>query len=448
MAKLAKAQDSDLIVFAAGPEGKRDIFSMTSDGQNVKQLVTNAEDDTEPAWSPGKEKIAFASQRQGEYNIYVMNKDGSDQRAVTTNLGTSNEEPSWAPDGQQIAFISNVQGSSQVHIVNASGGQPQAFTTDKNYECSTPAWSPDGAKIAFASNREGNFQIYVMDIAGGSAHQLTKLENADNDSPAWSPDGTEIAFASNQNGDSEIYVMKADGSDLKFITSTPNTFAGAISWSTDGKSLAFMQWNKNERSIRAIALDGQSARQITTSDLQAGWPSWNAPKLVAKIDSQPQTTPSDSGNAASNEEQVGGLMAIRPANHEDLSYYRNVWFYTNYVDLYRPGTKTYNIRVENRELGFSMYWCGSTPERRDYIGNLLNIHFFVNGKQVPDSAVLIYDYIFQHDPCRRWGTLLSAWKSGSKVTLEIRYSISEDLMEGGFSYKAGDYRQILNATVR
>lgn len=82
------------------------IFSMTSDGFNRKQLTTIG-DNYDPAWSPDGEKIAFISNRTGSSEIWVMNKDGAGQRKLTNTGATRANSPLWSEDGERIIFNSN-----------------------------------------------------------------------------------------------------------------------------------------------------------------------------------------------------------------------------------------------------------------------------------------------------------------------------------------------------
>ena len=53
--------------------GNWDIYLIDIDGQNLKRLTTNRQDDHYPAWSPDGTEIAFSSDRSGQSQIYVMN---------------------------------------------------------------------------------------------------------------------------------------------------------------------------------------------------------------------------------------------------------------------------------------------------------------------------------------------------------------------------------------
>jgi len=53
-------------------------------------------DDFRPVWSPDGTKIAFASDRSGGREIYKMTSSG-DQQTNLTNNSVYDDRPSWQP---------------------------------------------------------------------------------------------------------------------------------------------------------------------------------------------------------------------------------------------------------------------------------------------------------------------------------------------------------------
>jgi Tol biopolymer transport system component len=57
-------------------------------------------------WSPSGQRIAFASNRDGNYEIYSMRSDGTDVKRLTQDPAYD-IHPAWSPDGVKIAFTSS-----------------------------------------------------------------------------------------------------------------------------------------------------------------------------------------------------------------------------------------------------------------------------------------------------------------------------------------------------
>ena len=94
--------------------------------------------DSNPAWSPGGEKIAFASTRDGNKEIYVMDADGEHPRRLTSNK-LVDDYPAWSPDGEKITFVSRRDGNFEIYVVRAVGGK-QTRLTDNPATDSEPNW--------------------------------------------------------------------------------------------------------------------------------------------------------------------------------------------------------------------------------------------------------------------------------------------------------------------
>jgi Tol biopolymer transport system component len=226
---------------ADGVNGSLDIFVMDADGGSPINLTNNAYWNESCDWSPDGMKIVFVSDREHEnYDIYIMNKDGSDQVKLADNPVSDCTifvwAPKWSPDGSQIIFetYSTVNETSGIiGIMNADGSNMKVLEDYPNADDGCPAYSPNGDLIAFHSNRDGDFEIYVIGACGSacgfSPVQLTN--NSSNDyTPIWSPDGTKIAFTSDRDGNKDMYIMNKDGSGQQNLTNDSSHFYRPTDW--------------------------------------------------------------------------------------------------------------------------------------------------------------------------------------------------------------------------
>jgi TolB protein len=71
------------------------LFVMDADGRNPVQLTSGPGWNQEPSWSPNGTHIAFSSTRAGRSNVYTMRSDGSDVRRISF-LGGENGAPAWS----------------------------------------------------------------------------------------------------------------------------------------------------------------------------------------------------------------------------------------------------------------------------------------------------------------------------------------------------------------
>ncbi len=213
-----------------------DIFVIDANGANRVNLTKGRhKNNGMPAWSPDGTKIAFTSNRDGNLEIYVMSADGKNPKNLTLHLD-DDTCPTWSPDGTKIAYWSRqvaggVLNHSDIFVMDADGANRINITQNPRAYNNAPNWSPDGHKIAYAafSNVDrvdlwnANLDIFVMNADGTHPVRLTEDGRA-NWLPSWSPDGKRIVFERTMLNDpiyADIYVMNADGTGLVNLTPTP-----------------------------------------------------------------------------------------------------------------------------------------------------------------------------------------------------------------------------------
>jgi Tol biopolymer transport system component len=117
-------------------------------------LTSSAAHDNFPAWSPTSDVVAFTSDRDGDYEVYTIGTDGTDLKRLTHSPG-NDAHNSWSPDGKWIAFASqrggfkdesalhpyNPQPYGDIYVMRQDGSDVRQLTDDQ-FEDSTPAWAP------------------------------------------------------------------------------------------------------------------------------------------------------------------------------------------------------------------------------------------------------------------------------------------------------------------
>jgi Tol biopolymer transport system component len=130
------------------------IFTMPSNGGEIRQLTFGPFHDTQPRWSPGGELIAFSSNRSGPGSqIWLMNADGTGQHAIETALSYASS-PAWSPDGQWLAVfgVLTAPSSAELFKVRPDGTDLTQLTSEPEIGKGDPTWSPDGSLILFDAN--------------------------------------------------------------------------------------------------------------------------------------------------------------------------------------------------------------------------------------------------------------------------------------------------------
>jgi TolB protein len=209
---------------ACGPAGPgdpcwdADVFTMTVDGAQVTRLGYDEERDFGYSWSPDGERIAFyhgtgvpdGGRFDADWDIFTMATDGTDVRQLTEDPGMDGF-PAFSPDGSKIAFMSERDGIADIWLMDADGSNQVPLTADETDSLDDyhPTWSPEGSKIAFVRGKTppgSNGKLWVMDADGSNAHVL--LDAPLVFFPSWSPDGTRIAFVTGDWPDVRVGVLE------------------------------------------------------------------------------------------------------------------------------------------------------------------------------------------------------------------------------------------------
>src|SRR5271156_2194482 len=179
--------------------------------------------------SPDGEQIVASIERDGITNLYLLTRDGAEIRQLTDTSGI-NVSPAISPDGGSLAFTSDRSGTPQIYIMSlAGGGAPKRVTYSGDYN-TTPAFSPKGDQLAYQSRSNGRFDIFTIPAGGGDPVQVTD-GNGSNEYPSWSPDGRYLAFSSTRSHNSRIYILMVSNRKIISALTEGNGNDSCPAWS-------------------------------------------------------------------------------------------------------------------------------------------------------------------------------------------------------------------------
>lgn len=326
-----------------------DLYTLSIAGGKATRVTSGMAYDAQPRYSPDGKWLAFVSDRNGANNLWIMTVDGKESRQLSDRREDDFISPEWTPDGKYVIVSRNgklsmydIGGGAGVQLTRAPGPQwyfGAAFGPDARYvyyavrtgpwqynasmpqfqlgvydrETGTttavsnrygsamrPALSPDGKTLVYASRDGQQTGLRTRDIASGAEKWLVFPITRDNQEaipdldaiPGYSftPDGSAIVISYGgefwkvpMTGAAPAKIpFTADvdvavGPEVKFeypIEDTPTFNARQIRDavpSPDGKRIAFTALDR----IYVADLAGGTPRRLTTDNVGEYFPAWS-----------------------------------------------------------------------------------------------------------------------------------------------------------------------------
>lgn len=278
--------DGKRIVFATSDAGVGEIWSVSANGDELKQM--SKRNGYDPVYSPDGESIYFAAGDRlasswGLLRLRVSPQSGEalGDAVVVNNTGaTIYKHLSISADGKKIAcaalqLINNLSAIPAAPDSALAKGSPVVLTQDTNYRKTMPAFSPDGRKIAYVLVRTGASQdIWLMDADGKNPTQLTTDPTADNALPSWFPEGDRVAYESVRQGRHTMRAVNLQTGRDQFLFESEQQ-EGWPRLSPDGRQFAFNSTKSGTINVWTIPVEGGESKQLTFDQELMGFPSWS-----------------------------------------------------------------------------------------------------------------------------------------------------------------------------
>ena len=188
------------------------IYEANIDGSELRALTKGKAYHAECAYSHDGSHIVFASNLDGCMNIYTMSSDGDNIQQVTRKKHGYSGGSFFSPDSKQIIYRADYKQRDflQIYIINIDGTNRKKITNN-NHVNWAPFWHPNNKIIAYTTSCHGHdrYEIYLLNIHTGQEYRLTNSPGFDG-IPAFSNDGTKILWTSKCSEDKSCQVFIAD----------------------------------------------------------------------------------------------------------------------------------------------------------------------------------------------------------------------------------------------
>ena len=159
------------------------------------------------SWSPDGRKIAFSGHQAGKFDIFEVTLETGEVKNLTQDEPFDGS-PAYSPDGSSIVYTSIAAEHGKLIQLSLTDGSRQPLTEGEGTERDS-VFSRDGKLLYFASDRTGIENIYSRDMASGEIRQITNVvTGCFMPAPLLQADGSErVVFSGYWKGRFDLYLV-------------------------------------------------------------------------------------------------------------------------------------------------------------------------------------------------------------------------------------------------
>lgn len=256
-----------------GKEAQNQIFLLSMQGGEAKQITKAPKGVQHFAWSPNSIDIAYAALNEPKNKSEI--EKGYTAFEITNNDMFLGSQPMPAH-----IWLVNTITTENKRMTDGDWSLP--LVIPPSAPSSPFSWSPDGKTILFVkvvtaySGDKQKSTIQLLNIADGSYKPLTarnKLEGY----PNFSPDGSNISYWSKKEGVpesiNELWITNISGGEGKSISAQLNRDLFLSAWMPDNKNFLVGAHNDNKTSLWSMNLEGKTS-PINIGNVCPSWSFW------------------------------------------------------------------------------------------------------------------------------------------------------------------------------
>jgi len=240
--------DDRLVAYQRGTANTFDIFVVSTDGGQSRQITQHGARLEGLTWAPERARIIFSSSQGSTIwylpptNLWSIEADGTGLRQLSFG------EVSYAyPDTNSSGTLVVERVRRQFDIwrypvdkspaENVRAGLPITRQTSAVH---TPSVAPGDRELVYVSDTGGHANLWVMNLETRQSRQVTYEHDPALrvGLPLWSPDGRQIAYFTSLGTSWNYFLIHPDGSDPRLLARQ----AGFATWSWDGRWLYFSDY--------------------------------------------------------------------------------------------------------------------------------------------------------------------------------------------------------------
>ena len=300
-----------------------DIYSLPSTGGEIIKLTRSGFSCYNPRWTPDGSAIAFLSDESGEAQIWQISPDGTNLKQLSfIEEGINGFE--FSPDGKMIFYTQDVkldETANELHpdlplanvrimddlmyrhwnhwhdfkyshiFISPVGedgilkgedimeGEKWDAPLSPYFDQAEISWSPDSRFLAYTCKKmkgkdfavSTNSDIYLYDIGEKTTDNLTKGMPGYDKYPVFSNDGKKIAWQSMETPGFEadkvrLFIMDLETGDKIYLTKDFDQNAEHLVWSRDDQLIYFISGIEATHQLYAIDVKTSEIKKLSDGD--------------------------------------------------------------------------------------------------------------------------------------------------------------------------------------
>ena len=267
------------VYFITDRDGIMNIWSMDTNGENLKQHTKHTEFDVRYGRVSNGNIVYQMGADLWKYNIA---SDASNKVEIRLATDLAQRREKWEENPSR--YITNVNpdktgekivitARGRVFVMPAKQGRPVSFTQKDNVRYRDANFSHDGNEIITLSDESGEFEFIRMPADGMGPHKVISLDGQVlRYEGIPSPDGKWLAYDDLR---SNLYLLNLATGESQKISSNEEGI-GDFSWSPDSRWLAFVQTADNTMAqIKIHHLESSEHFDLTTDRANSMNPQWS-----------------------------------------------------------------------------------------------------------------------------------------------------------------------------
>lgn len=258
--------DGSRIAFLRSQSGKNDLWvtsmtggdaqSITGDGMffgGYTLLPYNRLQTQDYQWSPNGNELVFSALRSGVSNIWSVSSDGGDEKQLTNNTDRDLLflNPLYSPDGKTIVWSAMTIGSQPARLWSvwllSEERVEQIYRSESVVHL--VGWNPIESGLIVKSVQSFNdisgmpsdITLFEIDMNKAGSRQLATFKSAYFQNLALSPDRQTLAFVSHKGTGDALQTFSLSGKMIKTVITgnESRVYFSNIAFAPDGKTLYY-----------------------------------------------------------------------------------------------------------------------------------------------------------------------------------------------------------------